>query len=406
MSLRGGAALLTVALLTGTGAGTASSGGTPGVTSSSILLGGTFPLSGPASAFGVVGASAAAYFKYVNAHGGVHHRRVTLKVLDDGYDPSRTVEETRRLVQQDGVFAIFGSVGTEHALAVRPYLNHLKVPQLFVGTGSSDIARNHKRYPWTMGYLPSFQGEGAIYGRYIVRKLPRARIGLLYEASPYGQDLLTGLQRGLGAHGRLIVAKQSYDVTETNVSAQIARLKSSGANTLMIVALPPFSIQAFIYAYKLGWRPHVFLSAVSVEPTVMSIARTNTHGQTTEGTISVAFLKDPTSPRWARDPAVALYRRILRKYDAGAKPTDVYNFYGMAVAFTMVDALRHAGRKLTRADLLRAATHLNERDNPFLIPGIPIKTRPNDYFPIAEAEMFRYHGALWRRLGPLVNARG
>src|SRR5207237_184511 len=162
---------------------------------------------------------------------------------------------------------------------------------------------------------PSFAGEGAIYGRYIARKLSHARIGVLYEDSPYGKDLLAGLRHGLGRRSGLIVAKQSYDVTDVNVSPQMSKLKSSGANTLAIFALPPYSIQAYIYAYKLGWKPKVFLSAVSVEPTVMGIARTNTHGKTTEGTISVAFLKDPTSPRWAKDPAVNLYPRDLRKYD-------------------------------------------------------------------------------------------
>jgi branched-chain amino acid transport system substrate-binding protein len=381
-------------------------GGTPGVTSKSVLLGGTVPLSGQASAFGVVGASANAYFKYVNARGGVNGRKIKYIYRDDGYDTSRTIEETKRLVQQDKVFAIFNSVGTEHALAVRSYLNALKVPHVFVGSGASKIGRGFRKYPWSMGYLPSFYGEGAIYGRYIAKTRPRARIAVLYESSDYGQDLFNGLKKGLGKKKRLIVAKQTYNTTDSDVRSQVSKLRQSGANTFMVFALPTYAIQSFVYAYKQGWRPKIFLSSVSVEPTIMNVARLSTKGKTTEGATSIAFLKDPTAARWARDPAVRLYRRILKKYGHGLKATDVYNYYGMAVAYSMVDALRHAGRKLTRKSLLRAVTHMNERANPFMLPGVRIETSPRDYFPIANARMIRYHGDQWDYFGPLVNARG
>ena len=387
-------------------AAVAGAASTPGVTSSTILLGGTVPLSGEASAFGAVAPGANAYFKYVDDHGGVNGRKIKYLYLDDGYDPSRTVQDTRELVQQDKVFAIFNSVGTEHNLAIRSYLNQLKVPQLFVGTGAKEIGDGHAKYPWTMGYLPSFFGEGAIYGRYVARTRPRARIAVLYEDSDYGKDLLAGLKKGLGRKARLIVAKQSYDNTQTDVRSQVAKLRHSRANTFMIFALPTWAIQSFVYTYQLGWRPQIFLSAVSVEPTVMAIARQQTNGKTTEGAISVAFLKDPTSPRWARDPAVRLYRKIMRRYNPKGRPGNVYNYYGMTVAFTMVDALRRAGRNLTRAGVLRAATHLNERNNPFVIPGVAIRTSPSNYFPISSAKMIRYHRTRWAYFGPLVNARG
>jgi len=381
------------------------SGGDPGVTSSQILIGGTVPLSGPASAFGTVGPGANAYFKYVNAHGGVNGRKIKYVYRDDGYDPSRTVDQTRELVQQDKVFAIFNTVGTEHNLAIRGYLNALKVPQIFGGTGASEIGRAYKKYPWTMGYLPSFAGEGAIYGRYVVRHRPKARIAVFYENSDYGRDLLHGLQRGLGKRASRIVAKASYEINDTDIASQIAKLRRSKADTFMLFALPQQAIGAFYQAYKLGWHPQFFVSAVSIEPRVMGVAREATNGKETNGALSVAFVKDPTSPAWKKDKAVALYRRIMKRYFPGGKPADVYNWYGMTVAFSMVDALRHAGRTPTRESLRRAMTHMDERNNPFLLPGVDVRTSPTNYFPMAKSRMVRYRKNLWVLFGPYLNAR-
>ena len=381
------------------------SGGTPGVTSTQILLGGTVPLSGNASPFGTVGPGANAYFKYVNAHGGVYGRRIKYIWRDDGYDPARTVQQTRELVQQDKVFAVFNTVGTEHNVAIRGYLNAIKVPQIFGGTGASAIGREHKKYPWTMGYLPSFVGEGAIYGRYVVKHRPKARIGVLYEDSDYGKDLLNGLKRGLGNRASRIVARATYEVTDTDVNAQIAKLRRAKADTFMLFALPQQAIQAFYGAYKLGWHPQFFVSAVSIEPRVMGIARAATNGKETNNALSVAFVKDPTSPAWRKDKAVALYRRIMKRYFPGGKSNDVYNWYGMTVAFSMVDVLKHAGRTPTRESLRRAMTHMDERNNPFLLPGVTVKTSPSNYFPITKARMVRYRKNVWVLFGPLVNAR-
>ena len=379
--------------------------GTPGVTATQILIGGTVPLSGQASAFGAVGPAANAYFKYVNAHGGVHGRKIKYLYRDDGYDPSRTLDQTRELVEQDKVFAIFNTVGTEHTLAIRGYLNALKVPEVFAGTGAAKVGRGYKQYPWTMGYLPSFEGEGAIYGHYVVKHRPKAKIAVLYENSDYGNDLLRGLRRGLGKHASQIVAKQSYEVTDTQIDSQIARLRASKADTFMVFALPTYAIQSFVYAYRLGWFPRFFVSAVSIEPTIMSIARMNTRGKETNNALSFAFVKDPTSPRWTRDPAVALYKKILKRYDKGGRVSDVYNWYGMTVAYSMVDARRHAGRNLTRQSFMHAVTHMNERTNPFLLPGVFVRTSPTNYFPIAKARMVRYEKTLWVLFGPLVNPR-
>jgi len=382
-----------------------STGSTPGVTSNEILIGGTVPLSGSASAFGTVGPGANAYFRYVNAHGGVFGRKIHYIWRDDGYDPSRTVDETRRLVQEDKVFAIFNTVGTEHNVAIRGYLNAVKVPQVFGGTGASVIGKAAKRYPWTMGYLPSFVGEGAIYGRYVVKHRPKARIAVLYENSDYGRDLLHGLQRGLGKRASHIVAKQTYEVTDTDVNSQIAKLRRSKADTLMLFSLPYQTIQSFVYAYKLKWRPQFFVSAVSIEPSIMAVARQGTNGKETNNALSVAFVKDPTSPAWRKDKAVALYKRIMKRYLPSGKPSDVYNWYGMTVAYSMVDALRHAGRNPSRASLRNAMTHMNERTNPFLLPGVYVQTTPSNYFPIAKAKMVRYRKNLWVLFGPLVRAR-
>jgi branched-chain amino acid transport system substrate-binding protein len=398
-----GPVVLAALALTVTAAGAPT--GAPGVTATQILIGGTVPLSGQASAFGAVGPSATAYFRYVNAHGGVFGRKIKYVYRDDGYDPSRTLTETRRLVEQDKVFAIFNTIGTEHAIAIRGYLNALKVPEVFAGTGAATVGHGYKQFPWTMGYLPSFAGEGAIYGRYVAEHRPKAKIAVLYENSDYGNDLLHGLQRGLGKHAKQIVAKASYEVTDTDVNSQIAKLRASKADTFMLFALPNYAIQSFIYAYKLGWFPRFFVSSVSIEPTIMSIARSNTHGKETNGALSFAFVKDPTSPRWAKDPALKLYKKILKRYDPGGKPSNVYNWYGMTVAYSMVDALRHAGRNPTRASLMHAVTHMNERNNPFLLPGVFVRTSPTNYFPIAKAKMVRYRKNLWVLFGPLVNPR-
>jgi len=377
----------------------------PGVTPDTILLGATVPLTGDEVAYAAVARGADAYFKYVNARGGVRKRRIQYLYLDDGYNPAETLRKTRQLVQDEHVFAIFNSVGTEHALAVRPYLNQSGVPQLFVGSGLSALALEHKTYPWSMGYLPRFAGEAAVYGRYLARTRPRARIAVLHENSEYGEDMFAGLRRGLGRLSTRIVGVQTYDVTDPDVSSQLVRLKASGADTLMLFALPRQTIQAFLAAHKLGWRPHIFLNSVSIDPFVMEVVQRNTSKRLVEGTISSSFLKDPTDPALARDPGVKLYKQILRRYLPSAKVKEVAHLYGMAVAYTMVDALRAAGPQPTRRSLLRAATSLNERSNPFFVRGIGVRTGPDDYYPVELTRMLHFHAGRWRRFGGLVTVR-
>ena len=377
---------------------------TPGVTPTTITLGATIPITGPAAAYASVGRGADAYFKYVNSKGGVFGRKIVFKYEDDEFDVAKTVLLTRQLVEQDDVLAIFDSVGTEHALAVRPYLNDRKVPQLFVGSGVSKLATEHKKYPWSMGYLPSFAGEGVIYGRYIAAHQPRAKIAVLYENSDFGKDLLNGLRRGLGGKAK-IVGTQSYEVTDNSVDSQLAKLKSSGADTLMLFATPKFAIFGFVGSFRLGWHPRVYVTSVSISPDIMKIAKFGSSQKQVEGSISIAFVKDPTAAQWAKDKTVRLYRSIVMRFLPGAKADDVFNYYGMAVAYTMVDTLRKAGRNLTRASVLRAATHLDET-NPFLLPGVRIKTTPNDYYPMDKVKLARYHSSHWQFFGKLVDARG
>jgi branched-chain amino acid transport system substrate-binding protein len=377
----------------------------PGVTAAEVMLGGTFPLSGPAAAFGTLGPGARAYFDYVNARGGVHGRSIRFEIRDDGYDPARTVQLTRELVQQDGVFAIFASVGTANNIATRPFLNQLRVPQLFVGDGSSALGTGFRRYPWTMAYLPSYVGEGAMYGRNVARTMRGARIAVLAENSPLGDDLLAGVRRGLAGKAR-IVRVQKHAPTDTDVRSQMAVLRSSRANVLMLLTTPLYTIQGFIELRRLGWRPRTFVSSISIEPSVMRIATASTNARTTEGAISMAWLKDPTNPRWSRDRGVRLYRQIMRAHCPSCRASDVYHYAGMAFAYTMVDSLRRAGRNLTRESLLRAATHLNETDNPFLIPGIAVRTSPTNYYPISKAQLYRYRNGRWQPFSGLLGARG
>jgi branched-chain amino acid transport system substrate-binding protein len=377
---------------------------TPGVTATQITLGGTVPLTGIASAYGSVARGADAYFKYVNSEGGVFGRKIVFRYEDDGFEVPRTILLTRQLVEQDNVLAIFDSVGTEHALAVRPYLNDRKVPQLFVGSGVSKLATEHKKYPWSMGYLPSFAGEGAIYGRYIAAHQPKARIAVLYENSDFGKDMLNGLRRGLGGKAK-IVGTQPYEVDDPNADSQLAKLKATGADTLMLFATPGFAIFGYVGAFRLGWHPHIYVTSVSISPDIMKIAKFGSSQKQVEGSISIAFVKDPTAAQWAKDKTVRLYKSIVKRFLPAAKPDDVFNYYGMAVAYTMVDTLKKAGRNLTRASVLQAATHLNET-NPFLLPGVRIKTSPNDYYPMDKVKLARYHGTHWQFFGNLVPATG
>jgi branched-chain amino acid transport system substrate-binding protein len=399
------AAALAVALPAALGGASAD----PGITSKTILIGGTAPLSGVASAYGSIARGAEAYFNYVNARGGVNGRKLGYRYLDDAYNPGQTVQQTRRLVLQDRVFAIFNSLGTEHNLAIREYLNSSRIPQLFVASGARGFGADYRRYPWTIGYQPTYLGEARIYGRWIAKNRPRARIGIIYQNDDYGQELIRGLRQGLGVKANLIVEQQSYEATSSDVQSQIARLKSSGANTLMVFATPRFAIQSFVFANRLGWRPLVFVNTVSSATTVMEIASESGRNPVANGAMSTVFLKDPNDPRWRNDRGMRLYRQIMRRYNPRGNVNDPYHVYAMAVAHTTVEAFRKAGRNPTRASVLAAVTRLNSRANPFVLPGVVVRTTRTDRFPIEQVRLQRWkNGAKghWSVVGGLVASKG
>ena len=397
-------ALITAVLALAAPAALAARTATPGVTATQIVLGATGPLTGPAAQYKPVLTGAQAYFDYVNAHGGVYGRKIVYKVEDDQYDPSRTASLTSKLVEQDNVFAIFNSVGTEHAIAVREYLNQKKVPQLFVGSGAATLANEHARFPWTIPLLPSFTGEGAIYGRQIAKEHPNAKIGVLYEEDEYGNELLSGLKKGLGAKAKQIVATQSYPLNAQQVVQQVTTLKASGADTFVIFALPKQAIQAFVAAAKLGWTPAEYVTSVSIDPAVMQIVRLNAGPQTGVGATSTAFLHDPTNPTQKSSAGVKLYLQIMKRYLPSEDPKAVAHMYGMMAAYSMVAVLKAAGKNPTRAGVLRAALHL-DLVNPFLLPGLKVATTPTNYFPLGKTYLVRYQHGYWNVLGkPLTTS--
>jgi branched-chain amino acid transport system substrate-binding protein len=377
---------------------------TPGVTATEIHLGSSVPLSGEAAIAGNVARGADAYFKYVNDKGGVFGRKITFTYLDDAYDPGRAVNNTIRLIQQEQVFAVFSSLGTSNNLAVRKLLNDAKVPQLFVSSGATTFGRDYKKYPWTIGFIPPYSEEGAIYGRYVLKNIKRPKVAVLYQDDDYGRDLLAGLRRGLGAKAKAIVAKVGYDPASTDVQPQVTQLKASKANVLMVFAFGKFSLQAFNAVSRLNWKPQIFVNDVSSAASLMSIVPQ----KAANGAISIVFGKDPASPQWANDKGIRLSQTILRKYGAGINSRDLKDGYftaGMATAYTMVDTLKKAGKNLTRQGVMNAATHLNERGNPFVLSGIVIRTTPTSRFPITQVRLQRWKSGAWRPFGKLASIK-
>jgi branched-chain amino acid transport system substrate-binding protein len=387
------------------GAASARPAADPGVSRGEIVIGGTIPLSGIAASYASVGKGAEAYFKYVNARGGVFNRRITYKYLDDQYNPAQTVQATRQLVQQERVFAIFNTLGTEQNLAVRSFLNAARVPQLFAGSGATTFGRDYRRYPYTIGFLPSYVGEGKVYARHILRTKPNAKIAVLYQNDDYGKDLLSGFRTGLGAKRRNIVATQSYDPLSTDVSSQIARLRSSRATVFMVIATPPFAIRGLVAANRLGWRPQVYVNQVGAATNIMRIIAATASPRIIQNAITLISVKDPTSPRFRNDAGMRLYRQIMNRHLPGGQVTDGFHVYSMAVAHTFVEALRKAGRNPTRASLMRAVASLNVRNNPFLLPGVHVRTSARDHFPLDQGQLQRWRNNTWSPLGKVISAR-
>ena len=375
----------------------------PGISANEILVGGTTPLTGEASSGSGTAIGAEAYFKYVNARGGVRGRKIRYTYLDDGYDPGRTVQATRQLVQQDKVFAIFNSLGTANNLAIRPFLNQVGVPHLFIASGYGGWAREAGRYPLSWGYIPTYTGEGQLYARDLLAKRPRARIAVLYQDDDYGREMLAGLKKGLKGKARQIVEEESYDSTATDIQSQIAKLKSSRADVFMNFGFGKFAIQAFVYANRLGWKPALtYVNAVAASTTVMSLASEGGTNKRTNGAITAAFFKDPASPAFAKDPGIKLFRSIVKKYIPRGDVRNGYYLAGMASAYSLVDALQKAGKTPTRRSLMSAMLRLDEKTNPFVLKGITVKTSRTDRRPLEQARLQRWTKTHWVPFGKVL----
>jgi branched-chain amino acid transport system substrate-binding protein len=389
------AALSTLAVVASATVALASEAGTPGVTSKSVTIGGTFPLTGPAQLYSVIPHASNAYFQYVNAHGGVNGRKINFKFYDDQYNPAMTVPLTKKLVQQDHVYAIFNSLGTAPNLATRQYLNSAKVPQVLLATGDSYWGAQYKQYPWTIGFQPDYPGESRIYGTFIRTKVPQAKIGILMQDDAYGQNYYDGLLQGLGAAKSQIVDVEKYDATQTDVSQQIVKLRQSGANVVVLFSLPTQTIDALVVITKIGWQPETtFINNVSASSTFMGLAVKS--GANIDGDISATYLLDVVNN--PDTPAAKLYKSILAKYDSGANPLDANNLYGVAAAWTFVQALQNAGNPPTRAGLMNALTHLKAR-NPFLYPGVTLATTPTERYPIDQQILEKWTSGAWHPFG-------
>ena len=378
----------------------------PGVSANEIILGGTHPFSGPASAYGNIGKGIGAYFDYVNDHGGVNGRKIKWIDKDDGYSPPQAVQLVHQLVEQEKVFAIFDTLGTAVNTAIRPYLNQQGVPQLYVATGATTWGKDYKQYPWTIGWQPDYQSEAILYAQDVLREHPKAKIGVIYQNDDYGEDMNNGLKRGLGSHQNMIVKMASYETSDPNVSSQIATLKASGADTLMIFATPKFAIQSMVATAQQGWHPTIYLNNVSNAIPYMRAAAKAGGAQFLNGIVTTIYLKDPANhARYANDPGMKLYEEIMSKYIPSGDKEDGNYLYGVSIAYTMVDVLKRAGKDLTRKKVMDIAANLVEKDNPLVYPGVVIRTSPNNRFPITQMISAKWLGSDWSPSGILVDTR-
>jgi branched-chain amino acid transport system substrate-binding protein len=372
----------------------------PGVTDKEIKLGQTMPYSGPLSAQGVMtGKTMQAYFDKVNDEGGINGRKIKLISLDDGYSPPKTVEQTRKLVEQEEVLLLFGTLGTPTNLATRKYLNAKKVPQLFITTGVTKFG-DQKDFPWTMAWMPNFSIEASAYAAHILKARPNARIGILYQNDDYGKDLVAGLKKALGDKAQqLIVAEASYEVTDPTVDQQIIALQGANADTFMNFSTPKAAAQAIRKAYDIGWRPLQFLNtpANSIDVTLKPAGV-----EKAVGLISVTYSKDPGDPQWANDAGVRAYLAFMKKYYPESEPGERNTIIGYNEAMALAAVLKQCGDELTRENVMRQAASLKDMELPMLLPRIKMNTSQTDYYPVEQLQLIRFDGTRWVRFGDLI----
>ena len=375
----------------------------PGASDTEVKIGNTMPYSGPASAYGIIGKTEAAYFTMINEQGGINGRKINFISRDDGYSPPKTVELVRRMVEEDQVLFLFSTLGTPTNTAIHSYLNDNKVPQLFAATGA-DQWNDPKHFPWTMGLIPSYGTEAHIYARYILKHLPNAKIAVLYQNDDFGKDYLNGLRDGLGDKAaKMIVATQSYETTDPTVDSQVVALQGSGADVLLTVAIPKFAAQAIRKVYDIGWKPTHFLTSVSNSVgTVMKSAGL----EKGVGIISAAFAKDPTDPQWEGTTEYKEWLAFMKKYNTSANLGDVQGAIGYTYAQTMVAVLKACGNNLTRENVMKQAASLHDVTMPMLLPGITLSTSATDFAPIKQMQLERFDGTTWKLFGEVISASG
>ena len=372
----------------------------PGASDTEIKIGNINPYSGPASAYGLIGKTIAAYFKKVNAEGGINGRKINFISYDDGYSPPKAVEQARKLVESDEVLLIFQSLGTPSNSAIHKYMNAKKVPQLFPATGATKWG-DPKNFPWTMGWQPNYQSEARIYAKYLLEKYPNGKIGVLYQNDDYGKDYVKGLKDGLGAKAKtMIVSEQPYETSDPTVNSQIINLKASGADVFFNVTTPKFAAQAIRKAAEIGWKPFHLLNNVSnsvgsvLKPAGMENAK---------DIVSAAYYKDPTDATWKDDASFKRWQDFMTKYFPEGDKSSSFTVYGMAVAETLVQVLKQCGDNLTRENVMKQAASLKDLEVDMLLPGIKINTSPTDFFPIEQMQLMRFDGQHWKLFGPVID---
>jgi branched-chain amino acid transport system substrate-binding protein len=373
----------------------------PGVTDTEIKIGQTMPYSGPASAYGVEGKAHSAYFRMINEQGGINGRKINLISLDDGYSPPKTVEHTRRLVEQEQVAFIFGSLGTPTNVAIRQYLNDNKVPQLFITAGAS-LFSDPQHFPWTMGFIPNFRAEARIYAKHILATRPEAKIGVLYQNDSFGKDYLAGLRDGLGAdHAGQVIKEASFEILEPTVDSQVATLQGSGADVFLIAATDKFAAQAIRKAFDVGWTPTRYLAY----PSRSVVAVMKPAGlEKSKGVISANFAKDPTDPRWKDDPGMKEWQAFCAKYLTKTDLIDANAAAGFTYAAILVPVLKQCGADLSRENIMRQAANLRDIELPLLLPGVKVNTSPTNYSPIRRMQLATFNGESWELFGEVLEA--
>jgi branched-chain amino acid transport system substrate-binding protein len=382
-------------------AGAARAANAPGVTAKEIKIGQTMPYSGPASAYGVIGKAETAYFKMINDQGGVNGRMINLISLDDGYSPPKTVEQVRRLVEEEKVAFLFQTLGTPPNLAIREYCNKMMVPQLYVATGAA-VFSDPAHYKWTMGFNPSYVTEASIYGKHMLQTRPKGKIAVLYQNDDFGKEYLIGLKKALGAaNAGMIVKEASYETSEPTVDSQVVALQGSGADILLIAATPKFAAQAIRKSYDLGWSGVRYISNVSVSvATILKPAGL----EKSKGLITSGYLKDPTDPRWKDNADIKAWRDFCDKQMSASIFTDVNAAYGFVAATVMTHVLKACGDDLSRDNILAQAASLKGLHVPLMLPGQTLNTSPTEYDPFTEMQLETFNGKSWELMGELIKA--